>query len=262
MRLGAIRASDVKGYGEKLAGEGLARNTIRLRLAPVKALLATAAADGVIRSNPAAGVRLDRLAMGAPVKETHALTEQEVLRVLAEIPAADRPLMEFLAQTGVRISEALPLTRADVDFDRGRVRIVKRLYQGELDAPKSRHGLREVPLSHGLANELKARLDGAPDEALLFPAPDGGFVDRTRLYRRVRAAGVRAGVEWPVGLHTFRHSVASIMWRRGVDEERIRRVLGHHSWEFTSSTYVHLDDGDGVDGDLLADLVARSGEDA
>ena len=38
-----------------------------------------------------------------------------------------------------------------------------------------------------------------------------------------------------IGLHTFRHSCASIMFRRGVPKEAIRRLLGHHSWDFTAS---------------------------
>jgi len=32
-------------------------------------------------------------------------------------------------------------------------------------------------------------------------------------------------------------------------------------WQFTSSTFVHLDDDDVVDGDLLADIVAGKGGD-
>ena len=30
------------------------------------------------------------------------------------------------------------------------------------------------------------------------------------------------------------------MFRRGVAKEQIRKLLGHHSWEFTAGTYVHL----------------------
>lgn len=155
-----------------------------------------------------------------------------------------------------RLSEALPLTKADVEFRSGAGADREAVYRGKVGATKSAYGVRQVPLSPVLAEALKSRLADAPDSALLLPASDGGFVDRTRLYRRVRAAGVRAGVEWPVGLHTFRHPAASIMWRRGVDVEKIRRTLGHHSWQFTATTYVHLDDDDVVAGDVLADLVA------
>jgi hypothetical protein len=47
--------------------------------------------------------------------------------------------------------------------------------------------------------------------------------------------------------------------RRGVPKEAIRRMLGHHSWEFTAGTYVHLDDDDLPDGAVVGDLVAQSG---
>jgi integrase len=47
---------------------------------------------------------------------------------------------------GLRISEALALTKADVDFGR-RLRVERLLANGELDAPKTRFGGRQVPLS-------------------------------------------------------------------------------------------------------------------
>jgi integrase len=254
--LSAIRAQDVKAYAAHVAARGVARNTVRLAVAPVKALLATAHEEGLIRSNPAAGLRLGRTVAASSVKETHALNEAEVVRVLAEVPVSHRLLVEFLAQTGLRISEALPLTKADIDFGRRRLSVSRRLYEGAMDAPKSRHGVRQVPLSPGLAQRLWKLLATAEDDALVFPDANGDPLSRTQLYRVVRAAGERAGIEWPVGLHTFRHSCASIMFRRGVPKEAIRRLLGHHSWDFTAGTYVHLDDDDLPDGLVVDDLVA------
>jgi len=257
MRLASVRARELKEYARHLADQGLARNTIRIALAPVKAMLATAAEEGLIRSNPAAGLRLGRLEGAAPASPGRALSEEEVMKVLAEMPVRYRSLVEFLVQTGIRISEAQALSKADVDFDRRRVRITKRLYQGGLDAPKSRNGLREVSLSPAMANRLQEQLAAAPDDTLLFSTRAGTAIDRSKLYRAVRAAGLRAGIEWPVGLHTLRHTCASIMWRRGVNREQIRRMLGHHSWDFTASTYIHLGEHDLPDGAILGDLVAN-----
>jgi hypothetical protein len=58
-------------------------------------------------------------------------------------------------------------------------------------------------------------------------------------------------------LHTFRDRCASIMFRRGVPKEAIRRPLKHHSWDFTAGTYVHLDDDDLPDGAIVGDLLAN-----
>ena len=222
MRLASVRARELKEYARFLASRGLARNTVRIALAPVKAMLATAVEEGLIRSNPAAGLRLGRLEGAAIARPGRALTEEQVMRVLAELPVAYRLIVEFLVQTGLRVSEAQPLTKGDVDFDRRRVLISKRLYNGGLDLPKSKNGLREVSLSPDMAQLLSERLTSAPDHTLLFPAKGGGPIDRSRLYRVVRKAGVRAGIEWTVGLHTLRHTAASIMWRRGVNREQIR----------------------------------------
>jgi integrase len=254
----ALRAIEPLGLSAAAGDRGVARNTVRLAVAPVKALLATAHEEGLIRANPAAGLRLGRTVAASPVKQTHALTEEEVVRVLAEVPEAYQLLADFLAQTGLRISEALALTKTDIDFGRRRLSVSRRLYDGELDAPKSRHGVRRVPLSPTLAQRLWKQLATQDDDQLVFAEADGRALDRTSLYRVVRAAGERAGIEWPVGLHTFRHSCASIMFRRGVPKEAIRRLLGHHSWDFTAGTYVHLDDDDLPDGSIVGDLTATA----
>jgi hypothetical protein len=39
------------------------------------------------------------------------------------------------------------------------------------------------------------------------------------------------------------------------DETPSRRLLGHHSWEFTAGTYLHLNDDDLPDGAIVGDLV-------
>jgi integrase len=253
--LAAVTAQDVKAYAAQLAAKGAARNTVRLAVAPIKAMLATALEEGIIRSNPAAGLRLGRTVAQAPVKTVHALTEDEVVKVLAEVPEQWRLLFETLAQTGLRISELLALTKADVDFGRRRLSVSKRVSRGELGAPKSRNGVRVVPLSEGLSRQLWKRCATMPDDAVIFAGDDGGTLSRSALYRVVNAAGERAKIGWPVGLHTFRHTCASIMFRRGVPKEAIRRLLGHHSWDFTASTYLHLDDDDLPDGSVVGDLV-------
>ena len=50
MRLAQVRALDVKAYAKQLADQGKALNTVRLHIAPVKAMLADAHEQGVIRS--------------------------------------------------------------------------------------------------------------------------------------------------------------------------------------------------------------------
>jgi hypothetical protein len=48
----------------------------------------------------------------------------------------------------------------------------------------------------------------------------------------------------------------------GTHKAAIGRLLGHHSWDFTAGTYVHLDDDDLPDGAVVGDLTAARIDDA
>ena len=117
------------------------------------------------------------------------------LRVLAEVPERHRLLATFLAQSGLRISEALALTKADINFGNRRLSVSRRLYEGELDTPKSRHGVRQVPLSPGVAQQLWTLLAKQPDDALVFASKTGSYLDASNVMARVlKPAAAEAGL--------------------------------------------------------------------
>lgn len=43
-----------------------------------------------------------------------------------------------------------------------------------------------------------------------------------------------------LGLHGFRHTCATMLFREGRNAKQVQTGLGHHSPAFTSETYVHL----------------------
>jgi integrase len=241
MQLVSIEPRDVKRYAAELAGRGLAPASVRKTLAPVRALLATAFEDGLIRGNPAAGLRIvQRVEDEAGEVLTKALTEDELRALLTEAPDDWRLFFELLAHTGLRIGEAIALTWADVDFGQRRVNVRRRLYRGRFDSPKSKYGRRAIPLSEGLARALWRLRGTASDESLLFTTRDGTPLDAKNLAARVlKPAAKRAGVPW-VGFHTFRHTCATMLFRHGLNAKQAQMWLGHHSPAFTLATYVHL----------------------
>jgi integrase len=247
MRLAEIEPRDVKQYAAAVAARGVAANTVRLALAPVKAMLATALEEGLIRSNPAAGLRIGRGNGNGgdelEAEKIRALTEDELRDLLAAVAPEWRLLVTLLAQTGLRVSEALPLRWGDIDFGRRRLRVRRSLSRGQIGPPKTRHGRRDVPLTEGMTRalwEARKRPQGdARDEALIFPGRDGGYLDRAQVFRAVKAAAKRAGVPW-AGLHTLRHTAATLLFRRGWNAVQVQKFLGHHSPAFTLATYVHL----------------------
>lgn len=264
-RLAEIEPRDVKRYIAAVAAEGVAANTVRLAVAPVKALFATAVEEGLIRSNPGAGLRIAQPVEGEPEQEAEppkALTEDELRALLADVPNESRLLVEFLAHTGLRISEALGLRWADVDLGRRRVKVSRRLYRGNVAPPKSSYGRREVPLSEGMARALWAarKAPGVQpgDTAPVFAGRDGRPLDRSAFYRTVKAAARRVGVPW-AGLHTLRHTCATMLFRSGLNAKQVQAWLGHHSPAFTLATYVHLLPDDLPDPAFLDKLTREGG---
>jgi integrase len=238
--LAAIEPRDLKRYAAQLAGRGLAPGTVRNMIAPVRALLATAHEDGLIRGNPAAGLRVVHRAGELVEQGTKALTEAEVRALLVALPDEWRLFFEFLAHTGLRIGEAVALTWIDVDLGKRRIDVRRRLYRGRFDSPKSKYGRRAVPLSQGLSQALWQLRGSAPDDAPVFATNDGTFLDPSNIAARVlKPAARRAGVPW-ASFHTFRHTCATTLFRHGLNAKQVQMWLGHHSPAFTLATYVHL----------------------
>jgi integrase len=211
---------------------------VRRRLASMKALLATAVEDGLLRANPSAGVRI-----GSPVADEHedgeqvkALTLEQLARLLDAVPEGWRRLLvATLAQTGLRISEALGLRWADVDHKRCRLLIRRRVRDGEVGATKSRQGRREVPIAPPLSRELAAHRLASPwsaDADYVFSADAGGPIVARNLYRWFTPAAERAGVGW-AGFHALRHTAASRWLMAGVSIAQVSRLLGHADAGFT-----------------------------
>ena len=184
MRLAEIEPQHVKRWLSSLAARGLAQSTVRSTFAPVRAMLADAAEEGTIRHNPAAGVRIPSTAKPTEQKRK-ALTDVEVDRLRAALTSeADRLLVDFLLVTGLRISEAIALDLADLDFGRCRVKVTKRFYRG-FDAPKSSFGRREVPITPDLARRLWAMRKDRPqamEADPLFVSPQGARLDYANAY--------------------------------------------------------------------------------
>jgi integrase len=259
MRLSLLGPADLKAYAREMAAEGLRPATVRRRLAPVKAMLATAVEEGVLRLNPAAGLRI-----GAPVAhEEHeepakVLSVEQLERLVAAVPGGGRRLMvELLAQTGIRHSECLGLRWRDLDLPGRRLHVRQRIRAGRAGAPKSEKGRREIPIGRELAralveHRLASRWSSAGD--LVFAADDGGPVAARGTYRWFKPAAERAGVGW-AAFHVLRHTAATRWLLSGVSIAQVSRLLGHHDAGFTLRTYISVLPADLPDGDLLARAV-------
>ena len=162
----------------------------------------------------------------------------------------------FDMYSGLRVGELVGVRWKNVDFDNRRIYIEEQIIQvldrddvGKNGNPKLKPILqndtktsrsRYVPLSRTALECLTAM---KPDKI----EPDNFVINNsTKLLRSscmatgYRRICQRAGIENPLGIHTLRHTFASMLIRKEVDIKAVSEILGHTSVSFTYNTYVHL----------------------
>jgi integrase len=243
----------------------LSDSSIINALTPLRVCLDAAEAEHLVAENPARSLTVPRRRGGRrwASSESHFLTRTQLAGLLLdEIPDEHAALFDLVASTGLRISEAIALRWCDLDLDRDppRLRVHRAIVNGVVSAPKSRHGARTVPLADDLASRLRAcRRSDSADDDLVFPSLSGCPLNPNNLRNRVlRPAAERAGLHG-VGLHTLRHTCASLLIEKGASPIRLQRWMGHHSAAYTLEAYGHLIDGElGSPLDLDVELDPRT----
>jgi integrase len=240
LKLSEIAPADFKRFIAHLAAQGYTPATIRRYFAPLRALVATAAEDGLIARNPAAGFRvvipnggehsrLDRSDSNGGGTSKR-LTSEQTKALLAEIPAEHQDLTYLLAACGVRIGEALALTwrdfkTVDAECTHGGESPVL-----QISTSKTAAGLRTLALSPATARRLMRRRSmvahSKPDDPI-FANADGGQMCQHNFRRRVfRPAAIRAGVPSTTP-HQLRHAYATLLAEEGYGAPQIAQALGH-----------------------------------
>jgi integrase len=233
---------------EQEQGKRLGDRTIANAVIPLRAALASAKREGLIRHNPAQGLAMphrDQL----PDEEVKVFSRDQLAALLAMAPERHAPLLELLASTGLRISEAIALQRLHLQLDQSEPEVCVRraIVRDRIVPPKSKYGRREVRLPTPLVAKLRAHLTAQPDQdstALAFPSEAGSPLAPGNLRRRVlKPLAEEVDAPW-AGFHTFRHTFASLHLGQGTNLLQLSRALGHHSPAFTLTRYTHLLPGD------------------
>ena len=207
----------------------------------MRAFLNAAVADDrtLLTANP---ISIKGGAREARRLQKYLYTPAEVAALAAEMPAQYSALVVLLADAGLRINEALALTRSSIieREDGGMsVRVEHSLHRAgrhmEPGPTKTAAGVRTVVLMGATATALREHLRHHVDEgpsAILFPAPSGsGYARDTALTRLLTVAQERAGISIPKGMsggwHALRHFSAT---RYGQAGATTRALMTRYGW--------------------------------
>ncbi|MEJ1154609.1 site-specific integrase [Microbacterium marmarense] len=241
-----IRHTDVRAWVAELTKSTGATVTIRT-FGVLASILDDAVYDGRLTVNPA---RKGRIGLPKKTRGKHGyLTHEEVIR-LAQAVGERKLLVLVLAYTGIRWGEATALRVMDIDFARGRMHITHNAVEvhGKIHVgtPKS-HSARVVPVPGFLIDQLRQSTNGREREALVFAAPDGGFIRRARSDEGSKSwfKSALARAELPnMTTHDLRHTAASLAVQSGANVKTVQRMLGHTSAAMTLDVYSDLFDED------------------
>ncbi|MEB0002483.1 tyrosine-type recombinase/integrase [Cryobacterium sp. RTC2.1] len=242
--IGDLDADTITGFLHHL--EEVRGNSVRTRntrLAAIHSLFAYAA----LRHHEHAEVIQRVLAIPAARQRRTVVTWLEPAEANALLKACNRhtrtgqrdhALFTLAIQTGLRVSELLGLTIADIQTGAGAH--VHCLGKGRKE--------RRTPLLPATVNVLKRWITehGGPPSAPLFTSSTGRGLSRDALEHRIHHSITVAAASCPsligkhVSMHTLRHTAAMRLLHAGVDTSVIALWLGHEQI-VTTNIYLHAD---------------------
>jgi integrase/recombinase XerD len=193
--------------------------------------------EGVISSNPAELVELQKSARPLPkvltYPEVEALLNAPALSTAAGL--RDRAMLEVLYASGLRVSELVGLPLRAVNLQIGILRIWGKGRKERL-----------TPLGDIAGDWLQRYLDEARSRLLkrrlsdaVFVTNRGGPMTRQHFHLLVTRYGRAAGIQRKISPHVLRHSFATHLLEHGADLRAVQEMLGHADLT-TTEIYTHI----------------------
>ena len=205
-----------------------------------------------------------------PRKLPVVLTHEEAMQIIDRLGKTDRLIASLLYGSGLRVTEACRLRIKDLDFQqqvltvrdgkgaKDRTTLLPTTLLGPLhdhvDAIRKAWRRRDEEFLHPVSLPFAlARKYPNAGKSLewqwMFPSPtlstdNLGNVARhhrhiSSVQRAVRAAAQEAGIGKRAGCHTFRHTFATELLKRGTDIHTVQDLLGHADLR-TTQIYTHV----------------------
>lgn len=190
-----------------------------------------------VASDPTLNIDAPKLGRKLP----QSLSEEEVDRLLdapdieSHIGLRDKAMLELLYASGLRVSELVNLSIADINLRQGVVRV---LGKGNKE--------RLIPLGEEAANWLERYYQHARAGLLngnvgdvCFPSLRGQIMTRQTFWHRIKQYAIKADIAKPLSPHKLRHAFATHLLNNGADLRVVQLLLGHSNLSTTQIyTYV------------------------
>ena len=262
-RIDKVKLSDAKGWLIKLQSDGRGYSTIHSVRGVVRPAFQMAVDDDLIRKNPFE-FQLATVVVNDSVTREALTRKQE--RAFLKFVKEDKHFSRYyegiyiLFKTGLRISEFVGLTIADIDLKNGVIDVNhqlqrKRNMEYVIEETKTECGTRLVPMTDEvkkcfrkiIENRKKPKTEPMIDGKVGFLYLDKNDMPMVALhwekyfqhicekYNKIYKA------EMPkVTPHVCRHTFCSNMAKSGMNPKTLQKIMGHSDICVTLNTYTHV----------------------
>lgn len=260
MSIDRIKPSDAKEWAIRMKEKGFSFKTISNYKRSLKASFYMAIQDDCVRKNPF-GFNLSDV-IEDDSKPKIALNEEQEKELLHFIEH-DNVYQKYyddvliLLKTGLRISEFCGLTKKDIDFEHHTISISHQLLKDKdgyyIDEPKTKSGIRKVPMSDETEQAIKRvlkrkqkpkikEIDGYRDFLFLsvnsYPMQESNY--RYTLKGIVKKFNKNHEEQLPnITPHILRHTFCTKLAQMNMNPKNPQYIMGHSSITITLDLYAH-----------------------
>ena len=230
-----LKTHHLRTYTAKIFSRGLGPRSIQRRLSGIRSFMNYLLREGLIKSNPASGIKTPK----APKRLPNVLDVDQINQLLNiqetnPISIRDKAILELLYSSGLRLTELVNLNPIDLN-----------LKDKSLMVMGKGRKTRMVPIGQKAIEAVNQWLDvrsqlAKTDEEALFVGSKGVRLGQRAIQARIRHWGKKNGIQQSVYPHLLRHSFATHLLEASGDLRAVQELLGHKDIS-TTQIYTHLD---------------------
>jgi integrase len=244
--LQGVTRTDLQSHIDALVAKGYGKTVTQHARWNLNAIFRLAKADGLMQTNPAEDLAVDRDAIARTPRRGATIGLEQFQQLVAVLELRDRLVVELVAIVGLRPGEAAAVRWTDINFREESVTVRQRVYRGKINTPKTANSSRVAALPSGVLGRLRQwRQMAEQPEGLVFPSENGkplwvcnvlvrslkpkarklgfGEVNFQVLRRFQTSEGRRAGIDDKVAADQRGHTVGvalSTYTRTAVEQKR------------------------------------------
>ena len=234
-RWAELKPHHIRTYASQIFIEGLGAKSIQRRLSAIRSFMNYLLREGMIKNNPAEGVKTPK----APKKLPGILDIEQINQLLDiqdkdPVSLRDKAIMELIYSSGLRLSEIVHLNPIDLNLSDKTLTVIGKGEKTRM-LPVGNEAIKSLKMWLSCRNEL-----ANPEEEALFVGSRGNRLSRRSIQSRIKHWARKNGIQQDVYPHLLRHSFATHMLEASGDLRAVQELLGHKDIS-TTQVYTHLD---------------------